>query len=106
MSKANTEVIDLIKALAKDMAEMKTAIINAGAQAEALKAKNNSEADVRAVTIMNQKEAWLNTKNTIGFQTSAELLEYIYLKNLNNLVTKPTLVYGIQDPTFRYSTTI
>jgi len=101
--------IDLIKAqitVDQSDAEMKTTVINAGAQAEALKAKNNAEADIRAVTIMNQKEAWANTKTTIGFQTSAELLEYIYLKNLNNLETKATLVYGIQDPTFRYTTTI
>jgi len=66
-------------------AEMKTTVINANAEAEAVKARNNAEADIRSVTIQNQKEAWEDVKTTVGFSANSDLLKYIYLNNLGGL---------------------
>lgn len=99
--------IDLIKAqieVDKSDAEKQTTVINAKAEAEAVKARNNAEAEMRSVTIQNQKEAWENTKSTIGFTANQDLLQYIYLNNLSGLKNKATLVYGVDEPTIRYKT--
>ena len=99
--------IDLIKAqieVDKSDAEKQTTVINAKAEAEAVKARNNAEAEMRSVTIQNQKEAWENTKKTIGFTANKDLLQYIYLNNLAGLKNKATLVYGVDEPTIRYKT--
>jgi regulator of protease activity HflC (stomatin/prohibitin superfamily) len=93
-----TRLIESEINVARSSAEKDIAIIQSTADGEAIKARNNADADIRAVTIENQKQTWEKTKTSIGFDENIDLLSYIYLNNLMNLKNKSTLVYGFKEP--------
>lgn len=79
-------------------------IVNARADADALKLTNVAEGTMRKIDLDFIKEAWVTSKAEMGLENNDLLLKYIYLHNLMNLKNQATLVYGLNEPTLRIGT--
>lgn len=98
LSIANSTLIRTLTDVDRSVARMQVEIINAGAEAQATRITNEAQGNITRDTISYKGMSYDYLQETVGLNTTEDLLDFIFYLNIENLdSSKAKLLVGLDS---------